>query len=60
MGIVEEECDEGLYWLEIFTRTGMVKEERLADLKAQVDEILATTVSSIKTARAHLKKSSHR
>ena len=51
MGIVEEECDESLYWMELIIAAELLPEERLKDLMAEADEILAITVSSIKTAR---------
>ncbi len=51
MGIVEEEADETLYWLELLAETKIVKEDLVADLMAETDEILAIIVSGIKTAR---------
>jgi four helix bundle protein len=51
MGIVEEECDESLFWMEMLIDTGRVKSERLAELMKEGGEILAITVASIKTAR---------
>ena len=49
--IVEEECDESLFWMEIFTEAGLVKAARLKNLMAEGDEILRIVVSSAKTAR---------
>ena len=51
MGIVEEEVDESLFWMELLIETGLVDESRLEDLMREAEEILAMTVSSIKTAR---------
>src|SRR5438067_2375694 len=51
LGIVEEEADECLYWLDLLAESGLVPRERLAGLVAQGDELLAMTVASIKTAR---------
>lgn len=51
MGIVEEECDESIYWMELIIDANLLPEERLRDLMAEADEILTITVSSIKTAR---------
>jgi four helix bundle protein len=51
MAIVEEECDECLYWLELLIETKKVREERLADLLREANEILAMVVASIRTAR---------
>lgn len=51
MGIVEEECDESLFWMELLIEAGRLKPDRVADLIKEGGEILAITVSSIKTAR---------
>ena len=51
MGIVEEECDESLYWMELLIESGRMKPDRLSDLQREGGEILAITVASIKTAR---------
>jgi len=52
LSIVEEEADECLYWLELLNDSGIVAEKKLSKLYADVNEILAMTVSSIKTMRA--------
>jgi four helix bundle protein len=51
MGIVEEECDESLYWMEVLILAGIVSQKRLASLMQEGNEILAMTVSSINTSR---------
>jgi four helix bundle protein len=51
MGIVEEECDESLLWMELLVESGRMKAARLDALMRQGGEILAITVASIKTAR---------
>jgi four helix bundle protein len=51
MGIVEEECDESLFWMELLIESDRIKRESLAELMREGDEILAITVASIKTAR---------
>ncbi|MBI5525878.1 MAG: four helix bundle protein [Deltaproteobacteria bacterium] len=53
LGIVEEECDEAIYWMELLVEAGIMPESRLADLMREANEILAITVSSQKTARAN-------
>lgn len=55
MGIVEEECDESLYWVEVLIELGFVSGKRVEDLRKEANEILAITVSSIKTARKSAK-----
>jgi four helix bundle protein len=54
MGIVEEECDECLFWMEMIIEAGLMSKEHLNDLMCEADELLAITVSSIKTARKKL------
>lgn len=56
LGIVEEECDETIYWFEIIRELGMVKENLLTDIQREAHELLAITISSIKTARSNSKK----
>jgi four helix bundle protein len=51
MGIVEEECDESVYWIEVLLELGFVAEKRTKELQQEASEILAVTISSIKTAR---------
>jgi four helix bundle protein len=56
MGIVEEECDEALYWIEVLVELGLTSTKRVEQLRSEANEILAITVSSIKTARKGLRK----
>src|SRR5216117_3008414 len=49
--IVEEECDESLFWMELLVDNSLVRPSRLAGLMKEADEILAIVVSSAKTAR---------
>jgi len=51
MGTVEEEADETLYWMELLLEDGIVEVSLLEPLMKEADEIVAITVSSIKTAR---------
>jgi four helix bundle protein len=50
--IVEEECDESLFWMELLVDNNLVKASRLSGLMKEADEILAIVVSSAKTARS--------
>jgi four helix bundle protein len=52
MGIVEEECDEALYWMQMLIEAGIVEPSRLTELMSEANEIIAIVVSSIRTARA--------
>jgi four helix bundle protein len=50
MGIVEEECDESLHWIDVLIELGLVSGKRVEQLRKEADESIAITVSSIKTA----------
>jgi four helix bundle protein len=49
--VVEEECDESLFWMELLVDNGIIKPALLSALMKEADEILAIVVSSAKTAR---------
>jgi four helix bundle protein len=51
MGIVEEEADETVYWIELLCDAGIVRLQRVKDLLKEADEILAITVASIKSVK---------
>lgn len=51
MGIVEEECDEALYWIDVVVELDLTTSKGVEWLRAEANEIIAITVSSIKTAR---------
>jgi len=50
--IVEEECDESIFWMELLAENGFVKESRMRDLLKEADEILSIIVASAKTTRS--------
>lgn len=56
MGIVEEEADESIYWMELLVEGEIVKATRLGPLMKEADEIVAIAVSSIKTTRRARKR----
>jgi four helix bundle protein len=51
MGIVEEEADETIYWMELLIDAGIVKQSRMPELLDEADQILSIVISSIKTAK---------
>jgi four helix bundle protein len=53
LGIVEEEADETLYWMELLLESGLTSQRQLADLMQQTDQIVAMVVASIKTLRGY-------
>ena len=52
MGIVEEEADESLFWLEMLKEMTIVESQQVEALIQEGREILAMVVSSIRTARS--------
>jgi four helix bundle protein len=53
MKVVEEECDEVLYWIELLVELDWDQPHAMIGLKKEAQEILSITVATIKTARAH-------
>jgi four helix bundle protein len=51
LGIVEEECDESAYWMEVIVDLKLLKAARLEKLQVEANELLAIIVASIRTAR---------
>ena len=51
MGIVEEEVDETIYWMELLLESGLMKLNEVEDLMKEANELLSITISSIKTAK---------
>ena len=52
LGIVEEECDESIYWMELLVDSNVVKAEMLDELIGEANEILAMVVASIRTSKS--------
>jgi len=52
MGVVVEEADETVFWLEILVETGIVPRVRMENLLAEANELLAIFAASYCTARA--------
>ena len=51
MGIVEEEADECQFWLDLLIDRGATDTDRAVALRREANQIVAITVSSIRTAR---------
>jgi four helix bundle protein len=51
MGIVEEEADETLFWLEVLEEVEIFNRNSISFLMKECNEILSIAVSSINTAR---------
>ena len=53
MGIVEEEADESVYWMELLVEGKLVRAELLDELIHEANELVAIVVASIKTAKGN-------
>jgi len=52
MGVVEEECDETIHWLELLVGSGRMHPDKIVLLKQEGVEILSMVVASIRTAKS--------
>jgi len=57
MGIVEEECDESLYWLEMLVDLRLISGSRRKIFAVKQTKFFSIVVASIKTARRHIRQS---
>ena len=55
--VVEEECDETLFWLEFISEAGLTDYEKLEQLIAEANELTAIFTASGKTAKQNNPKS---
>lgn len=53
IGVVVEEADETVFWLELLVESGILVEKQLESLRAEANELLAIFAASQRTARAH-------
>ena len=51
LGIIEEEADETLFWLEVSVEAQLIPESRAKALLKEADELTAIFVASLKTAK---------
>jgi four helix bundle protein len=51
LGVVLEEADETVYWLELLVASGIVPEKRMKALLAEAIELVKIFASSLRTAR---------
>jgi four helix bundle protein len=51
IGIVIEEADESIYWMEIIVESGLIKHELVKNLIDEANEITAIMVATSKTSR---------
>jgi four helix bundle protein len=53
LGVVIEEADETMLWLELIEETGLASRERIIPLSRELNEFIAILVASQRTARLH-------
>jgi four helix bundle protein len=51
IGIVEEESDESLYWLELIVEAGLLPRDKVAPLAREADELTAIFTATSRTAK---------
>jgi four helix bundle protein len=51
MGIVVEEADETVFWLELLTETGVLSADRTRDLLVEANELVAVFGASLRTSK---------
>jgi four helix bundle protein len=51
LGIVEQELDESLLWMELIVESNIVAEPRVVELKMECEELLRMTVAAIRTLK---------
>lgn len=57
MGIVEEESDETVFWLEFLVETGIVRPERMLDITDEAKQLTAIFAASRLTAKNNNRQS---
>jgi four helix bundle protein len=51
LGIVLEEADESLFWIELLVDAGITSLEKTRPLRTEANELVAIFVSSLRTAK---------
>ena len=52
LGVVVEEADESLFWLELLAETGIVAQARLQDLLTEANELTSIFAATRRTTRS--------
>lgn len=51
LGLVEEEADESLYWMELIVDSGLVDQRKMQDIMNEANELIAIFSASIITSK---------
>ncbi|OGO29550.1 MAG: four helix bundle protein [Chloroflexi bacterium RBG_16_54_18] len=54
IGIVIEETDESLYWMEILAEINLVSKERLSELMQEANELTSIFITTVKSTRENM------
>jgi len=57
LGIVEEEADETVFWLEFLVETGLMRRERMLSLTDEAKQLTAIFAASRRTAKGNNRQS---
>jgi four helix bundle protein len=60
MGVVEEEADESVFWMELLVDAGVLPQGRVRNLLREGNELVAIAVSSKRTARSSIGRNNNR
>jgi four helix bundle protein len=52
MGVVLEEADESVFWLELLSETGVIRPERTQDLLEEANELVPIFGASLRTSKS--------
>lgn len=55
LGVVLEEADESLFWIDLLVDTGVISNDRTGALRAEANELVAIFVASLRTAKQSTK-----
>jgi len=53
IGVVVEEADETVFWLELLSETGIIRAQRAEDLLKEANELVAIFAASLRTSKQH-------
>jgi len=51
LGIVHEETDESLFWIDLAPEAGLVERELVTDLLDEADQLVSIVVASLRTSK---------
>jgi four helix bundle protein len=51
LGVVLEEADESLFWIELLVDTGLISNDEIRAIRTEANELVAIFVASLRTAK---------